>query len=82
MTDPAVPPSRLAATFARMQRWPLGRWLFARVVCCRTPYFATIAPRFLVLQPDRCEGEIRLTSVAAARPTKVEERPGADTHLW
>lgn len=52
-------PSRLATTFARMSRWPLGRWLFARVVCWRAPYFATIAPRFEALQPDRCEVAIR-----------------------
>lgn len=57
MTDPTAP-SCLAPTFARMKRWPLGRWLFARVVCWRAPYFATIAPRFLVLKPDRCEVEI------------------------
>lgn len=53
------PPSRLATTFSRMARWPLGRWLFARVVCWRAPYFATIAPRFEVLQPDRCVVTIR-----------------------
>ncbi len=32
----------------------LGRWLFARAVCRKAPYFATIAPRFLVLQPALC----------------------------
>src|SRR5690554_4421333 len=58
MTNPAPPP-RLAATFARMKRWPLGRWLFGRVACWRAPYFATIAPRFLVLEPGRCEVAIR-----------------------
>src|SRR5690554_5081012 len=47
--------SRLATTFTRMKRWPLGLWLFGRVVCWRAPYFATIAPRFLVVEPGRCE---------------------------
>ena len=51
--------SRLATTFARMARWPLGRWLFARVVCWRAPYFGTIAPRFEVVEPGRCEVTIR-----------------------
>ena len=47
--------SRLTATFARMARWPGGRWLFARIVCWRAPYFGTIAPRFKALEPARCE---------------------------
>jgi hypothetical protein len=29
----------------------LGRWLFARMVCRRAPYFATIRPRFVELPP-------------------------------
>lgn len=32
-----------------------GRWLFARAVCWKAPYFATIRPRFYVLEPGRCE---------------------------
>ncbi|MEN1925242.1 hotdog fold domain-containing protein [Luteimonas sp. MJ293] len=51
--------SRLANTYARMSRLPFGRWLFGRVVCWRAPYFATITPRFLVVEPDRCEVAIR-----------------------
>jgi acyl-coenzyme A thioesterase PaaI-like protein len=45
--------------YRRMSRWPAGRWLFSRVVCFRAPYFATIAPRFVALEPGRCEVEIR-----------------------
>ena len=51
--------SRLADTFARMSRWPFGRWLFGRVVCWRAPYFATIAPHFHVVASSRCEVAIR-----------------------
>jgi acyl-coenzyme A thioesterase PaaI-like protein len=29
----------------------VGRWLFARIVCRRAPYFSTITPRFLELRP-------------------------------
>jgi acyl-coenzyme A thioesterase PaaI-like protein len=47
------------STYRRMSRWPAGRWLFSRAVCLRAPYFATIAPRFIVLEPGRCEVEIR-----------------------
>lgn len=51
--------SPITRTFARMARWPLGRWLFGRVVCWRAPYFGTIAPRFHVVEPGRCEVTIR-----------------------
>jgi acyl-coenzyme A thioesterase PaaI-like protein len=45
--------------YRRMSRWPAGRWLFSRAVCFRAPYFATIAPQFIALEPGRCEVEIR-----------------------
>jgi acyl-coenzyme A thioesterase PaaI-like protein len=45
--------------YQRLSRWPAGRWLFSRAVCLRAPYFATIAPRFIALEPGRCEVRIR-----------------------
>lgn len=45
--------------YRRLVRWPGGRGLFARIICWRAPYFATIRPRFRVLEPGRCEIEIR-----------------------
>jgi hypothetical protein len=45
--------------YRRITRWPAGHWLFARAVCWRAPYFASIAPRIDVLQPGRCEATIR-----------------------
>ena len=45
--------------YRRFSRWPGGRWLFSRAVCLRAPYFATIAPRFVALEPGRCEVSIR-----------------------
>jgi len=44
--------------YRRMTRWPGGHWLFARAVCWRAPYFASIAPRIAVLEPGRCEASI------------------------
>lgn len=38
----------------RAQRSAFGRWLFARTVSRRAPYFGTIKPRFLDLQPKLC----------------------------
>lgn len=36
----------------------LGRWFFARAVCRKAPYFATIKPRFLELAPASCRVSI------------------------
>lgn len=49
----------LLSLYRRIARWPCGRWLFSRAVCLRAPYFATIAPRFLALEPGRCEVRMR-----------------------
>src|SRR3954464_1276192 len=40
--------------WTRMQRTRFGRWLFARTVSKRAPYFGTIKPRFLELEPKLC----------------------------
>lgn len=37
----------------------LGRWIFARAVCRRAPYFGTIRPRFLELAPGVCRVSMR-----------------------
>lgn len=49
----------LLSLYQRITRWPAGHWLFSRAVCLRAPYFATIAPRFVALEPGRCEVRIR-----------------------
>lgn len=36
-----------------------GRWLVARAICWRAPYFASIAPTIEVLEPGRCVVRIR-----------------------
>jgi acyl-coenzyme A thioesterase PaaI-like protein len=47
------------ALYRRITRWPAGHWLFSRAICLKAPYFATIAPRFVSLEPGRCEVRIR-----------------------
>jgi acyl-coenzyme A thioesterase PaaI-like protein len=47
------------ARYRRITRWPAGHWIFSWLVCRAAPYFATIAPRIVVLQPGRCEVRIR-----------------------
>ncbi|MEW9625002.1 hotdog fold domain-containing protein [Rhodanobacter geophilus] len=43
----------------RLSGLPAGRWLYGRLICLKAPYFATIAPRFVVLEAGRCEIVIR-----------------------
>jgi acyl-coenzyme A thioesterase PaaI-like protein len=45
--------------WARMQRTAFGRWMFARTVSKRAPYFGTIKPRFVALQPKLCRVSMR-----------------------
>jgi len=54
MTPPVLT-APVLSLYRRLARWPGGRWLFARAVCLKAPYFATIAPRFVALEPGRCE---------------------------
>lgn len=51
--------SAALALYRRLAPWPGGRWLYSRLICFRAPYFATIAPRFVALEPGRCELRIR-----------------------
>ena len=53
---PRVP--RILAMWRRAQRWPGGGWLFSFGVCRAAPYFGSIAPRVLVLEPNRCDARI------------------------
>ena len=41
------------ALYRRLAGWPAGRWLFSRLVCLKAPYFSSIAPRIVVLEPGR-----------------------------
>ena len=41
------------ALYQRLAGWPAGRWLFSRLVCLKAPYFSSIAPRIVTLEPGR-----------------------------
>lgn len=49
----------LLGLYRRITAWPGGHWLFSRAVCLKAPYFATISPRFVALEPGRCEVRMR-----------------------
>src|SRR5579884_1029117 len=42
------------AAWQKRSRSRFGRWLFARAVCKRAPYFASLRPHFLELRPALC----------------------------
>jgi acyl-coenzyme A thioesterase PaaI-like protein len=46
-------PAQLFAAFSKVP--VLGPRLFSRAVSMIAPYFATVGPRFVVLEPGRCE---------------------------
>ena len=46
-------PTPLLDLYRRLVRWPGGRWLFAKLVCWKAPYFASITPRIEALEPGR-----------------------------
>lgn len=43
----------------RLRGLPGGRWLFGKLLCLKAPYFASISPRFRVLEPNYCEVAVR-----------------------
>ena len=45
--------NQVLSLYARLADKPLGRWLFAKLVCWKAPYFASIAPRIESLEPGR-----------------------------
>jgi acyl-coenzyme A thioesterase PaaI-like protein len=66
LSDEAMAPPRVDATgvprilamWRRLQPWPGGGRLFSFAVCRAAPYFGSIAPRVLVLEPNRCDARI------------------------
>ncbi|NNF51787.1 MAG: DUF4442 domain-containing protein [Gammaproteobacteria bacterium] len=49
MTDPGIP--KVLELYRNFARFPMGKWLFSKLVCLRAPYFSSIAPRFAELGP-------------------------------
>ena len=44
--------------YRKVSAWPLGHWLFSRLVCFKAPYFAGIRPVMTLLEPNRAEAAI------------------------
>ena len=44
--------------YRKVSAWPLGHWLFSRLVSFKAPYFASIRPVMTLLEPNREEATI------------------------
>lgn len=55
----AAPHSPALAMWRRLEKLPLGKWLFSRAVCWKAPYFASIAPRFEEFRPGLARVSMR-----------------------
>jgi len=51
--------SRALKLYERLSKKPLGKWLFAEIICLNAPYFGTIAPRFNELRAGFCQVTMR-----------------------
>ena len=47
--------SKLLKVYERCAGLPFGKRIFSKLVCLKAPYFGTIKPVFLKLQPGCCE---------------------------
>ena len=47
--------SQMLDLYRTFERLPLGKRLYNRAVCLKTPYFGSIRPRFVRLEPGRSE---------------------------
>lgn len=57
MSTTAVPAS--LAMFRSTSRLPLGKQLFSRALCLKAPYFSSIRPLVVALEPGRCDVHMR-----------------------
>ena len=57
VAEGAAPP--VLAAWRRLARWPVGRSLFAFAVCRKAPYFASIRPAFVQLEPGEARVAMR-----------------------
>lgn len=55
-------------TWQRLSAYPLGKWLFSRLVCLKAPYFGSIRPRFVELRPGYSE-------------VRMKKRRGVKNHI-
>lgn len=53
----AITPTALGL-WRKLQKLPLGKRTFTRLICLKAPYFASIRPQFVELEPGHCVATI------------------------
>ncbi len=51
--------NRSLKMYNALSHYPLGKWIYSRLLCLTAPYFSTIRPRFIELRPGYGEIMIR-----------------------
>lgn len=51
--------NKYAALLKKFKQLPCGLWIFSRVLCWKAPYFASIRPTFVALEPGYGEAVFR-----------------------
>ena len=51
--------NQVLSLYRKLSRQPFGAWLFSRLICFKAPYFSSVRPRILGLEPQRGEASIR-----------------------
>ena len=55
-----MPPSNATLQlYQKITAWPLGHWLFSKVICFKAPYFASISAGIRQLDNGHCETFLR-----------------------
>jgi len=51
--------NQVLSIYNKLAGKPLGKWLFSKLICLKAPYFGSVRPRIVLLQPNRGEATIR-----------------------
>jgi acyl-coenzyme A thioesterase PaaI-like protein len=51
--------NKTAMMLDRLKKLPCGLWLFSRLICFKAPYFASIKPKFTLLEPGQGEALLK-----------------------
>lgn len=51
--------NQVLSLYNKLSGKPLGKWLFSKLVCFKAPYFSSVQPRIVKLQPNHGEATIR-----------------------
>ena len=52
-------PNKNWSLVQKLQKWPAGLWIFSHLVSFKAPYFASISPKFVELQPGYASAKLK-----------------------